>query len=61
MEVDQDLADRIPFLARGDADGGGLTPLVFAARRGDIESARILIAAGADVNQVTSIRLVRRC
>ena len=53
VEVDQDLADRILFLARGDADGGGLTPLVFAARRGDIESARILLSAGADVNQVT--------
>ena len=33
--------------------GGGLTPLVFAAREGDIESARLLIAAKADVNQTT--------
>ena len=33
--------------------GGGLTPLVFAAREGDIESARALLDAGADVNQVT--------
>jgi ankyrin repeat protein len=33
--------------------GGGLTPLVFAAREGDIESARLLIAAKADVNQAT--------
>jgi ankyrin repeat protein len=33
--------------------GGGLTPLVFAAREGDIESARLLIAAKANVNQVT--------
>jgi ankyrin repeat protein len=33
--------------------GGGLTPLVFAAREGDLESARKLIAAGADVNQTT--------
>ena len=32
---------------------GGLTPLVFAAREGDIESARVLIEAGANVNQVT--------
>ena len=32
---------------------GGLTALVFAARQGDIESARILLDAGADVNQVT--------
>ncbi|HLF11531.1 MAG TPA: ankyrin repeat domain-containing protein, partial [Gammaproteobacteria bacterium] len=33
--------------------GGGLTPLVFAARQGDIASTRLLLAAGADVNQVT--------
>lgn len=32
---------------------GGLTALVFAARHGDIETARILLDAGADVNQVT--------
>ncbi len=32
---------------------GGLTPLVFAARQGDLESARLLLAAGADVNQTT--------
>jgi ankyrin repeat protein len=33
--------------------GGGLTALVFAAREGDLESAKKLIAAGADVNQTT--------
>jgi ankyrin repeat protein len=33
--------------------GGGLTALVFAAREGDLESAKLLIAAGADVNQTT--------
>ena len=33
--------------------GGGLTPLIFAARQGDLESARLLIAAGADVNQTS--------
>ena len=32
---------------------GGLTALVFAARQGDIESARLLLDAGADVNQTT--------
>jgi ankyrin repeat protein len=36
------------------SDGGGLTPLVFAVRANDLESVRILIAAGADVNQVTN-------
>jgi ankyrin repeat protein len=34
-------------------DGGGLTALVFAVRENDPESVRILLAAGADVNQVT--------
>jgi ankyrin repeat protein len=33
--------------------GGGLTPLVFAAREGDIESAQALLDAGADVDQTT--------
>jgi ankyrin repeat protein len=33
--------------------GGGLTALVFAAREGDLESAQILLEAGADVNQTT--------
>ena len=37
-----------------DQRGGGLTPLVFAARANDLESVRILLAAGADVNQVTN-------
>ena len=32
---------------------GGLTALVFAARQGDLDSARMLLDAGADVNQVT--------
>ena len=29
---------------------GGYTPLLFAARQGDVDSARLLLAAGADVN-----------
>jgi ankyrin repeat protein len=29
---------------------GGSTPLLFAARSGDVDSARVLLAAGADVN-----------
>jgi len=33
--------------------GGGLTPLTFAAREGDLESAKLLLDAGADINQTT--------
>jgi uncharacterized protein len=34
-------------------DGGGLTPLVYAARENCMECARILVEVGADVNQRT--------
>jgi ankyrin repeat protein len=34
-------------------DGGGLTPLVFAARQGSLETVKALIEAGADANQTT--------
>jgi ankyrin repeat protein len=33
--------------------GGGLTALIFAAREGDQESAKLLLDAGADVNQTS--------
>jgi ankyrin repeat protein len=33
---------------------GGSTPILFAARSGDVESARLLLAAGANVNDTTS-------
>jgi ankyrin len=33
---------------------GWLTPLMFAAREGDVESAKLLVAAGADVNAVAA-------
>jgi uncharacterized protein len=33
--------------------GGGLTALIFAAREGDLESATLLLDAGADINQTT--------
>jgi uncharacterized protein len=41
---------------RGPAaiDGGGLTPLVYAAREDCLECAEILVAGGANVNQVTN-------
>jgi uncharacterized protein len=41
------------FNPAANTKGGGLTALVFAARQGDLESAQILVEAGADVNQVT--------
>jgi ankyrin repeat protein len=34
-------------------DGGELTPLVFAARADDLDSVKVLLAAGADVNETT--------
>jgi uncharacterized protein len=33
--------------------GGGLTALTFAAREGDLESTKLLLDAGADINQTT--------
>jgi len=33
--------------------GGGLTAMTFAAREGDLESTKLLVAAGADINQTT--------
>jgi uncharacterized protein len=35
-------------------DGGGLTPMVYAAREGCMECVQTLVEAGADVNQVTN-------
>jgi len=32
---------------------GGFTPLLFAAQNGNLEAARLLVAAGADVNEAT--------
>jgi uncharacterized protein len=34
-------------------DGGGLTALVYAVRSDDLDSVKALLAAGADINQVT--------
>lgn len=36
--------------AAEENSSGSLTPLMFAAREGDLESAKLLVAAGADVN-----------
>ena len=37
-----------------DSSGGGLTPLVYAARANSLASVKTLLAAGADVNEATS-------
>jgi ankyrin repeat protein len=37
----------------GASDGGGLTALVYAVRSNDLDTVRVLLEAGADVNQVT--------
>ena len=38
-----------------EVEQGGYTPLLFAARQGDLESARILLAAGANVNDLAPL------
>jgi len=47
--------DAAPPIRRGPApkDGGELTALIYAARSNDVESVKVLLAAGADVNQVS--------
>ena len=40
----------VPVAHRGPKQFGGLTPLIFATRQGDLESVTVLLKAGADVN-----------
>jgi ankyrin repeat protein len=49
--ADQDADAILAGLVGGGS--GGLTPLVFAAREGDLESTKILLDAGADINGAT--------
>ena len=51
-----DIAEFASFFGRGPQvkDGGGLTPLVFAAREDCLDCAKMLLEAGADVNQQTN-------
>ncbi len=42
-----------PYAKRGPKQFGGLTPLLFAAREADLESVKVLLAAGVDVNQTS--------
>ncbi|HYS26986.1 MAG TPA: ankyrin repeat domain-containing protein, partial [Vicinamibacterales bacterium] len=53
--VDLSPTDDDPAVQAGlvGGGGGGLTALVFAAREGDIESAKALLDGGAKVNQTT--------
>ena len=41
----------LPDRGRRDAASGGMTPLLYAARDGRLEAARLLVAAGADIEQ----------
>lgn len=61
------LEQRHSEAARALVDGGadvharsqsGFTPLLFAAKQGDLESVRILLAAGANTNEGTPVRSV---
>jgi ankyrin repeat protein len=45
--------NEVVFAGLVGTGGGGLTALVFAAREGDMESARALVDGGANVNQPT--------
>jgi len=47
------VEDEGPVAGVRGTGGGGLTALIFASREGDLESARILLDAKADVNQIT--------
>ncbi len=52
---EDDAAAAFGFGGRRPApkDGGGLTALTYAALADDVESVKVLLAAGADINQVT--------
>ena len=52
--ADNNAEDEGPVAGLVGTGGGGLTPLILAARENDIESARLLVAAGADVNQTSN-------
>ena len=41
------------FREEQDLSGGGLPPLAFATRANSIEAVKVLLAAGADINQAT--------
>ena len=52
-DPDDDDDNEVVIAGLVGSGGGGLTPLIFAAREGDVESAKLLLDAGAPINQVT--------
>ena len=50
-DADDDNNPEVVVAGLVGGGGGGLTPLIFAAREGDSESAKALLDAGAQVNQ----------
>jgi ankyrin repeat protein len=52
-QAEQDAQQDVIIAGLVGGGSGGLTPLVFAAREGDLETAKVLLDAGADVNQTT--------
>jgi uncharacterized protein len=51
---DENAEDDGPVAGLVGTGGGGLTALILAARENDLESARLLVAAGADVNETSN-------
>ena len=51
--ADSDDDNEVVVAGLVGSGGGGLTPLVFAAREGDVESAKLLLDAGAPINETT--------
>jgi len=54
QQADDTAEDDGPVAGLVGSGGGGLTALILAARENDIESAKLLVAAGADVNQTSN-------
>ena len=53
MVPQQDSAAVVDADKAAVMDGGALTPLVYAVRSNDLDSVKVLLAAGADINQVS--------
>jgi uncharacterized protein len=54
QDAQDDNQDAGPVAGLVGSGGGGLTALLIAARENDIESAKLLLDAGADVNQTSN-------